>query len=160
MLGKTRLEVQNTKSCTLSSRYRAGARTVRCHAGVSEQQQQQQQQNAAAATASILQLLTRRSYAPPRYVGPIEVSQVPGRPHSQLPLPLVSTLKQPWNLVARLKSLQIPCTCVFAVPLFCDIHVRLMYVLIECASIARCLVCLIPVSQASAFASQPPATWQ
>lgn len=88
MLGKTRLEVQNTKSCTLSSRYRAGARTVRCHAGVSEQQQQQQ--NAAAATASILQLLTRRSYAPPRYVGPIEVSQVPGRPHSQLPLPLMS----------------------------------------------------------------------
>jgi hypothetical protein len=92
MLAKTRLEVQHLNSYTRSSRYRAGAWTLRCHAGVSEQQQQQQQQqDAAAATASIRQLLTRRSYAPPRYVGPIEVSQVPGRPHSQLPLPLVST---------------------------------------------------------------------
>jgi hypothetical protein len=160
MLGKTRLEVQNTKSCTLSSRCRVGARNVRCHAGVAEQQQQQQQQSAAAATASIRQLLTRRSYAPPRYVGPIEVSQVPGRPHSQLPLPLMSNTQTAVEPCRSLEVLQIPCTCVFAVPLFCDIHVRLMYVLIECASIARCLVCLIPVSQASALASQPAATWQ
>jgi hypothetical protein len=34
---------------------------------------------AAAEPADVVQqLLTRRSYAPPRYVGPVQVSEVPG----------------------------------------------------------------------------------
>lgn len=43
-------------------------RSLRCQAGA-----------ASAQPADLVkQLLTRRSYAPPRYVGPIEVSRVPG----------------------------------------------------------------------------------
>lgn len=45
---------------------------LRCQAGAAAAE-------AAAQPVDIVQqLLTRRSYAPPRYIGPVQVSEVPG----------------------------------------------------------------------------------
>lgn len=59
--------------------------TAEQHVQLYQQQQQRQELStgvaaakAAAAAASIRQLLTKRSYAPPRYVGPVEVSAIAG----------------------------------------------------------------------------------
>lgn len=59
---------------------------VRCRASAAAEQSGQHQTAAAAAAASqqqaaaasIRQLLTRRSWAPSRYVGPVNVSVIPG----------------------------------------------------------------------------------